>query len=507
MYRIHPHKIVFAISIIFFVLAAGNIMAAEENVPALRYGFVVGKQYAYEVKIQAEMENFDEIREGVLTYTVASAKDTEFVLKPSGNLPAKIKPHPNEIGGIVRGFPFPTAIMGLGRPEGITFNRQGEKIVSRELTPLPYLLGDLELLAIEEFPVEGKSSWEKRQGLEVVEREFGGPFPIFMFAGNRLAEGKRASAKEQINYAVLKKENDTLEISKKYSLLTIPEADKPSRFEMTGEGQFTFDLSEGVIRSLSLKYECRVNNKNTTWKVPITLTYHLLSPEELAEWQKKEEAREAAAKAAEPKPFEPGERASLLKDLQRSSDANRLREAADRLARTPADDQPEDISKALALLLRNSEQWVQQSAAKALVVWATPEAENALIEASQSENVFLRNPSIEALAKLKSAKAAEAVAAQMYQQNSRQEASKALKAMGPVAEDATIACLADRDMWVRGEACSILAEIGGKKSLAALRDFTQKHSTGWDAMQAKKALSALQRRLESQGEGDSQSEE
>jgi hypothetical protein len=256
----------------------------------------------------------------------------------------------------------------------------------------------------------------------------------------------------------------------------------------------------------SMKYECRVNEKSVMRKVPITLTFHLLSAEEMAQQQKKlEEAKAALQKANEPKDFEPGERAKLLREL-RSSDNHRIGQAADRLAHVPADENSADISKALALLLRHSDRWVQKSAAEALAVWATPDAENALIKTSQSDDVFLRGPAIKALGKLKSAKAAEAVAAQMYQQASRRDVSDALKAMGPVAEPATIALLNDRDMWVRSEACSVLKEIGGKKSLDALNKFVAKAAVHEDG-EAKNAISAIELRLESKGESDVQPEE
>jgi HEAT repeat protein len=246
-----------------------------------------------------------------------------------------------------------------------------------------------------------------------------------------------------------------------------------------------------------MKYECLENEKNVIRKYPIAVSYHLLSPEEMAEQKKKaDEARAAMEKAREPKDFEPGEKNRLLLDLK-STDTHRIRTAADRLAKAPVDDKPADVSKALALLLRHSDGWVQKSAAQALVVWAAPEAENALIKASQSEDVFVRNPSIEALEKFKTTNAAQAVAAQMYQQSSRQEASKALKAMGPIAEDATIDLLKDRDGWVRAEACSVLGEIGGKKSLKALRDISPK-ATGFEAINSKNAISAIELRLESE---------
>jgi SLA1 homology domain 1, SHD1/HEAT repeats len=504
MYRLQAHRIV---SAIFLVLTTFSPLAAQENAPLLRYGFAAGKQYAYEVKIQIEGESYDENREGVLNYNVSSAKDNEFTLKQSGSLATHIKAHPGENTG-PRMFPpmvpppgfmmGPPGFPGFGRGEGITFNRRGEKIVSRELTPLPFLLGDVELLVFEEFPAEAKSNWEKQNELHVVERDSSSPFPSFSFAA-RMDSGTHTTAKEQINYTILKSDKDSVEISKKYSLSSIPEEGKNSHFEMTGDGQFTFDRGQGLIRSLSMKYECRENEKNTTRKYPITLSYRLLSADEMAERQKKAESTKAKnQKNGEPKAFEPGERARLLAELK-AKETTRIQIALTRLAKVPADDKPEEVSKALVILLRNSNEWVQKSAAEALVVWATPEAENALIKASQSEDVFLRNPSLQALAKLKTAKAAEAVAAQMYQQISRMEAANALKAMGSVAEDPTIQLLKDRDEWVRAQACEVLGDIGGKKSLKALREFSpQSHSL--EDMNRKKAISDIELRLENPSE-------
>ena len=77
----------------------------------------------------------------------------------------------------------PIGFMGIGQAgKELHSIGRGEKIVSRELTPLPYMLGDMELLVFEEFPAEAKPSWEKDRELHVVERESDGPFR-FSFAG------------------------------------------------------------------------------------------------------------------------------------------------------------------------------------------------------------------------------------------------------------------------------------------------------------------------------------
>ncbi|MGW8255856.1 MAG: HEAT repeat domain-containing protein, partial [Thermoguttaceae bacterium] len=322
--------------------------------------------------------------------------------------------------------------------------------------------------------------------------------------GTRFDFGKHTTAKEKINYEVLKRQGNTVEISKKYSLRSVPEADRPSRFEMTGEGKFTFDMTEGVIKSLSMKYECRLNEKHLIRTMPISLSYHLLSAKELAEHQKKiKEARAKATKPTELKPFASGQRAKLLRDL-RSADDHTIQTAADQLAKIQVDDQPAEIAKILAVLLGNPSQWIQHSAAEALVVWATPEEENELIKASQSEDLFLRNPAIEALGKLGTAKAAQAIAAQMYQPHSRHVVSKTLIAMGPVAENATLALLSDRDMWTRAEACKVLGEIGGKESLKALGDFLAK-SKASEKFKVAKAISRIEQRLASPAKTETKS--
>jgi hypothetical protein len=484
-----------AISAVVLVLAAGSLLtAAEDNIPTLRYGFQTGKQYAFEVRIQAELENLDIVREGVMTFTVTTPHEGQLVLKPSGNLPVQMKPHPNR-NGFSREFCPPWIYaehffsypMGPGIPGESCINLRGEKVVARQLTSIPYLLGEMESWMIEELPVEAKSNWETQREVDLVERR-----------PDVNPNAQHAFANEQIIYALQRREKDILEISKKYALRSFSEGDKAGRFEMSGEGRFTFDSAEGVIRSLSMRYDFQMNEKNVTLKFPFTFSYRLLSPEELAERQKKAEeerktAEEAAAKANLPKAFDPGERERLLKDL-RSLDPNRLRVAAERLTRAPVDIQPADFAEALAPLLDYPEESVQVAAARALVVWAAPEAEDSLVNASHLENACIRSSAIEALGKLKSPRAAEAVAAQLFR--NRGEVPKALKTMGMIAESATIKCLKDRDQAVRFEACAILSEIGGKKSLEALDNYAK--ALPGEAPSAYNAISAIERRLELQ---------
>jgi len=183
----------------------------------------------------ADTEDGEETREGLISYHVLSASDQHVVLKHSGALAprSKPKPRPGAFMGPL-GFPGPPRFMGPPRmvmgPEGVTLSRQGKMLVSRELTHLPFLLGDLELLVIEEFPAE---------------------------------------ANERMEYAVVGVQGDSVRLSKKYSLRTGDEGGAAPRFDMSGTGEFTFDTQEGVIAEMTMKYEIRVNEPNVTLRVPL----------------------------------------------------------------------------------------------------------------------------------------------------------------------------------------------------------------------------------------------
>jgi hypothetical protein len=475
---------------------AKEAQPAPQGLLNLTYQFQTGKQYPYKIKIEAELEDTIETREGVSLYDVLSANAEQMVLKQSGTLRERTQQRPDR--NVQVGFPrFPHMFgphgfpgFGPSGPAGMTFNHHGHLILSKPLTHLPFLLGDLETLVIEELPADGKLSWHKTRDVLAIEQK-ASAFPHGPFHSGTQSE---RPAKEQIDYVLVDTQPDAVRIRKIYAFRSAPEANGSAHFEMSGNGDFTFDRVQGVIRALSMEYTINVNEPSLTLRVPVTVKCRLLTAEEFAAYKQEEEKKRLAMeKANAPKPLERAERVALLRDL-RSKDENRAQQAADRLAKAVADDDPAPVARALAPWLRNSNEWAAGAAAKAMVVWATPEAEAALIEATTSENLWIRAAAIDALGKLKSEKAADAIAAQMYR--NRMEAGKALKGMGPVAENATIGCLKDRDHWVRGEACGVLGEIGTAVSLKALRKYAEQ-ATGFDLNDANRAIAAIEQRLDS----------
>ncbi len=484
-------------AVALLVLGAAAVPTAAAGPPKLEYGFQNGRQYVYDVKIVADLPDEEVTRQGSLTYHVLSTAGEQFTLRCTGMLGSQVKSKAGRRGGFPfgpPGFGYPRPPFGPfaepSQPEGATFNRQGELVMAGRSTDLPYLLGKQEMLLIEPLSKEAKTSWRKELDLGVVERD-GPARPFGPFAGSETNRG----AKERSEFSVAATEGDTVQLAKKYSLKTAPEADGTTRIDMTGSGRLAFDLKEGVFRSLSMKYEIRVNENRVQVTIPVTVDCRLLAESEVAERQKQAAtAAAAAAEANRPKPLAPGEREQLLKDLASRDDA-RIKAAAQRLSKAVADDNRAEISRALVEALGRTNEWIQAEILAALRVWVTPDAEPAVIEAAKSKTFFVRDAAIGMLGNFKTAESVKAAAEAMLV--NRHAAADALKAIGPTAEGVTIPLLEDRDFWVRGAACDVLAEIGGKTSLRALKELAG-NLEGLDRHTFDRAIAAVEKRVGSE---------
>ena len=67
------------------ISATSAFSLAADQLP-LKYKWDKGQQYAYRVKIEVNMENYEETLSGVEIYDVTAADDNSFSLRCSGNL-------------------------------------------------------------------------------------------------------------------------------------------------------------------------------------------------------------------------------------------------------------------------------------------------------------------------------------------------------------------------------------------------------------------------------------
>jgi HEAT repeat protein len=170
--------------------------------------------------------------------------------------------------------------------------------------------------------------------------------------------------------------------------------------------------------------------------------------------------------------------------------------ACDYLALAPVDPNHYEVARELERLMTDRSAKLPATAAKALTVWARPETPEELRRFLRSEH-FDTPKTADAMTVLESLKgneAAEALADLLNSRRDKERAAKALKAMGATAEPAVRRVVANEQLREnRDLACQVLAEIGTKASIDALKEAKQDRSPKVrDA--ARSALIAINRR-------------
>jgi hypothetical protein len=141
----------------------------------------------------------------------------------------------------------------------------------------------------------------------------------------------------------------------------------------------------------------------------------------------------------------------------------------------------------------NESMTFQSSPTIALARWGGKAAVLALIK--HLEKSGWSNQVIGVLAGVKDERIASAVAKELPRTyNLTHEAAFALVAMGPVAEKSILSMLNHKDPQAVGEACWVLAEIGGLDRLAALEKLST-HSNPFLARSAAQARMAIEDRI------------
>ncbi len=479
-------------------LLCGPVVPSRAATPDLRYQFKAGSNYVYSVRLEATEPDYTETVTGTATYAVKSATTDAITFTTRSSLHTQRKSKqgsilPGAIGGppMFRPGGFRLGEFGLpggrfARPNEVQMDSKGQVLQETGRSALPQALGDLSHVVTESLPTAGKSSWEVTGDCVIIleEKEFTSPV-------SRLYRIKeiRLPAKEKTSFTLGKGDGSTVPIIRKYELKTAQTVAGQPRMSLTGEGTNSFDLRRGLIRAVEFKGTLTDNTENTTVRVPLTLTCKLLEGEELV----------AAQKAAElpPKPelkaVNADERTSLIADLKGDNKTKRSI-ALGRLATV----QPDDNSKAevtglLLELLKDSDQFTRQNAAKALGVWGTSDAAEPLVKALDDAQFAVRWAAIDALGRLKDSRGIEPLAQMVAKRKEQFQAGTALKSIGDAAEPAVLKLLEDKSAEVRRDACQILKVIGTKKSAAAL-EAASRDSDGLVALLAKQALEEASKR-------------
>jgi hypothetical protein len=186
-------------------------------------------------------------------------------------------------------------------------------------------------------------------------------------------------------------------------------------------------------------------------------------------------------------PGSPEDWADMLSDVS-GTDGFKRSAAAQRLAKMKPDDHRVEVVKALTKGL--SEGHGRDDCAKALAVWAGPEDVPVLIDALKNDSGSVKQSALEAIARLKAADAADAVAGLIIVGHEQNKAKATLIAIGPGAEPAVLTLLNEDNKQMKIDALKILAKIGTSAGLPAVEKIASEATKAKDRGMAKEAEDA-----------------
>jgi S1-C subfamily serine protease len=422
----------------------------------------------------------------------------------------------------------------------LVVDEYGEILDSNAHVHLPCLLGPLATAVVDSLPTGDEKTWERRAMLMITSTPrdsmhpfFGprppgfpgrrppgfhgprfrpGPFPPFgPFGGPFGPEPEpeptqTCPALQQTTYTMEDPQGTTVLIRKRLELRTLEKADSSPRIELTGSGETLFDLKAGVPRKVTFSGTFTVREGGETTRIPVTLTCEQGDASALAKAPPVPSAPAVSAPAVSaPAPAAPPESAEtanarldrLLADLRApDKDWGKCFKALQALAlMPPIPNRRDEVAELLDKYLEEKNYSARSSALRAAQTWGTKRNVPALIALLKpSESDSARHRALEILGSLGDDRAAAAVAELVKNPSDRTRAARALQAMGRGAENAVLALLSDQDPEVRIEAYGVLAEIGGPKSVAALKEHIEKDPDADSKKTAKRALEKLQKK-------------
>ena len=425
------------------------------------------------------------------------------VLKYSGNLATK----PAAASGPRRGQA--AASPPQSEQGKLLVSELGELIDSTGSVQLPHLLGPLGSVPIEPLPSDGEQTWQTTRvtaltqiiGQESANDQMPSRFRRRRGGGNPFAQRAQVvvvPALEVSAYELHQTSPGHVQLKKKYVFTTLQKEGTPPLAQMTGEGTVMFNSQEGFPESMEFRATMVRSAGAVSVTVPITFAWNRVDQSVLNDARSRAAAGNAApavpagvvAKPAVASTTQEVDR--LLRELKTAGNAAQKSVAVNTLVRMqPLDQRRSQVTQAVEPLMRDTNAMLRDGAIRAMGVWGTKDNVPALLKMLDQLDSSIRRSTMEALGKIPDKRGAEAVAKLLPNEADRRDASSALKAMGQVAESEVIGLLKHKDKKVRAEACQVLAEIGGKRSIAALKKMLQSDKDSWSRAAAQLALKKL----------------
>lgn len=332
---------------------------------------------------------------------------------------------------------------------------------------------------IEAFPNPCPDSWSaandgvlaiarfEQQGIGTAPWSAGAP--MYTYEDPKIKDVVLIPVREKSEYEIVRADPLEVVLSKRYELTISPNEES---FHMTikGSGTISIDRMAGFPRSWEFKGTVALGGQG--------------GDRELAVEMKGENVVKERAWAPSAGNTPPSETASqraerrhgdhLAKLMERLQAPGASRQNIISLLLQLSDTEPaEECREEMAVLIEQHLDAplgaTRDAAIKALATWGTEKNIPGLATMFEDRNELIAVRAIGAVSKIGGPKAAQAIVDGVKTGADFTRAEKHLQGMGPMVEPYVIGLLSHEDVEVRERACGLLGEIGGRKSVEALR--------------------------------------
>jgi len=281
--------------------------AASAAAPALKYTFAGEASPVYEFSIRAEYPDAIETTAGSIAYDIKKVDPANGQIqfsytsesRLSRELRQKETSFPPQMPPIRRpDVPLPWGAMRAA-PD-IMISSTGNVLRSNRTddeAQLPHLLGYAWQLMLQPLTDDGGESgptWTCKRQIRTYTRsdqQRWPPTPLWQREAETRVEHV---AREVVTYTCGEPKGNLVPVKRSYELATDEKVGTAPLLKQSGNGEFVFDTTHGLVQSLEMKYTIEATSENVSVRVPVTVSAKLLTTEEAAKFKAQ---REASAKA------------------------------------------------------------------------------------------------------------------------------------------------------------------------------------------------------------------
>lgn len=480
----------FSIILSSVLLVPASTPGAEESGKVmLRYSAAV-QTNVYSLELDVQGESGRESIAGTLT-VISRPAGTNFI---NVSMRGMLRPKPGAMMPPM-GYRPSTAmplLAYLSNPSSdgreLLLDARGRVIRQAGDVALPVPLGQLMTSLLQSFPAGPSSEWQSEEDVSILDEPLlQGPATAFLNSSSvggfgympsyypgRPQQGVLA-ANQKVKVRVAEASPETVTLQKTVALDSLMLTGQEPRVSASSEMQIQLDRTSGLPKKVEAQCKTVAVTETLSRRTMVTLKWELLEGKAL----------EAVLSPPPPPPQAstpatvPAE--DLSKLLQRlKSDETGSREVAarelesqnSRLVPTP------ELLSLMVSLVNSGNDTLRHAGLSVLASHGTKEHVPLLIKTLSESDSGLRGAAAKALGRLQDPRAIEPLvlmvatgqAEQSFRPSRDGTASEALIRIGAPAESAVLDLLKEKNLETRIQACSILKQIGTKKSLAPLKE-------------------------------------